>query len=209
MVRKAMNEEDSDAAPMPVVRPARPSPGAERNRGLGAIGRSTLQQLLQREAVRRQGIFQQVSRLLAGSPPLQRSPTIPTRLGSDPALARAGLSGSCERACRSAGHSSAGERRLNVSRRSTIVLPSALVSVAAAHALTLNLTVNDHGEVLAGRAEVADHLPDSVSRHVDRDLQEAWGTGSLGVGRRSPSGVLEQVAVRHPSGARRVCDSVG
>lgn len=38
-----------------------------------------------------------------------------------------------------------------------------------ADAFTLDRTVDDHDQVLAGRAKVTDHLPDGVSRCVDYD----------------------------------------
>jgi hypothetical protein len=44
--------------------------------------------------------------------------------------------------------------------------------------LTLNRTLLDHDEVLAGRTEVIEHLPDGVGRHVDCGL--AVGIGHQG-----------------------------
>ncbi len=45
--------------------------------------------------------------------------------------------------------------------------------------MALNRTVDDHDKVLASRAEVANHLPDGVSRCVDRGLAGSLGHGPL------------------------------
>jgi len=44
-----------------------------------------------------------------------------------------------------------------------------------AEPLACHAAIVHHGQVLAGRAEVADHPPQGVSRSVDRDLAQRLG----------------------------------
>ena len=46
---------------------------------------------------------------------------------------------------------------------------------SAPSALTLHRTVDDPSEVLAGRAEVADHLPDGIRRDVNCNCAGGMG----------------------------------